>query len=371
MSRLFAPGLLAATLGLALLLQGCERPPIQTVQSGYRGTAMAQIINPRTAQQVAALQVAPPDTPMLPDEGPRAREVFQNVQVLGDLSAADLTRHMTAIASWIAPVEGCVYCHDLTNLAADTKYTKVVARRMLQMTRGLNTAWKQHTGQTGVTCFTCHRGQAVPAYTWSQPKPPKAGSMLGNDAGQNIAAPSVGLTSLPYDSFSAYLSDNKKSSNIRLFGPTALLAPGGEKWGTMRAEQTYGLMMHMSAALGVNCTFCHNTANFASWADAPPQRVNAWYGIRMAGDMNANFVTPLKPLLPASRLGPMGDVPKVYCATCHQGVNKPLGGLQMAKNYPGLLWTAVPAAAASAPMAAVPVPAEAARPVAAVVTQNK
>jgi photosynthetic reaction center cytochrome c subunit len=41
----------------------------------------------------------------------------------------------------------------------------------------------------------------------------------------------------------------------------------------------------------------------------------------------------------------------VACATCHQGVNKPLYGAPMAKNWPGLqaLSTAAPAAAASAP----------------------
>jgi photosynthetic reaction center cytochrome c subunit len=123
---------------------------------------------------------------------------------------------------------------------------------------------------------------------------------------------------------------------MRVYGPTALLAKGGEKWGTMKAEHTYSLMMAMSSSLGVNCTFCHATSNFAQWDGAPPQRVNAWHGIRMVGDINANYLTPLTKSFPANRLGPMGDVAKVYCATCHQGVNKPLAGAQMAKNYIGL-----------------------------------
>jgi hypothetical protein len=41
-------------------------------------------------------------------------------------------------------------------------------------------------------------------------------------------------------------------------------------------------------------------------------------------------------------------VAKVFCATCHQGQNKPLAGLQQAKLYVGLQ-AAAPAAAASAP----------------------
>jgi photosynthetic reaction center cytochrome c subunit len=67
---------------------------------------------------------------------------------------------------------------------------------------------------------------------------------------------------------------------------------------------------------------------------APPQRVNAWHGIRMVGDINANYITPLTSKLPADRLGPMGDAPKAYCATCHQGVNKPLA----ARRWPRTTW---------------------------------
>jgi photosynthetic reaction center cytochrome c subunit len=297
---------------------------------------MVQIINPRTAAEVAAKQVVPRQTRRPTPRAPRPGQIFQNVKVLGDLSVGEFTRHMTAITSWISPVEGCAYCHDLTNLALDTKYTKIVARRMIEMTQTVNVNWKQHTLATGVTCYTCHRGKPVPEYVWFAPEPAKRQLIVGNDAGQNVPAAIVGLTSLPYDAFSAYLSDNKTTAPLRVYGPTALLAKGGEKWGTMKAEHTYSLMMAMSSSLGVNCTFCHATSNFAQWDGAPPQRVNAWHGIRMVGDINANYLTPLTKSFPANRLGPMGDVAKVYCATCHQGVNKPLAGAQMAKNYIGL-----------------------------------
>jgi photosynthetic reaction center cytochrome c subunit len=45
---------------------------------------------------------------------------------------------------------------------------------------------------------------------------------------------------------------------------------------------------------------------------------------------------PLGSVFPANRKGPQGDVLKVNCATCHNGVNKPLGGFSMAKEYPEL-----------------------------------
>ncbi|HVK30911.1 MAG TPA: photosynthetic reaction center cytochrome PufC, partial [Burkholderiaceae bacterium] len=119
---------------------------------------------------------------------------------------------------------------------------------------------------------------------------------------------------------------------------------------TKQAEFTYSLMNHISKSLGVNCTFCHNTQSFQSW-DGPPQRVTAYHGIRMARELNNEYLEPLTANFPANRLGPAGDVAKVNCATCHQGVNKPLGGLAMAKDFPGLLKVATVAPGLPAPTA--------------------
>ena len=67
----------------------------------------------------------------------------------------------------MAPEQGCAYCHTAgEDLSSDALYTKVVARRMLQMTRHINADWKNHVADTGVTCYTCHRGQNVPANIW-------------------------------------------------------------------------------------------------------------------------------------------------------------------------------------------------------------
>jgi photosynthetic reaction center cytochrome c subunit len=329
--------LLGATAALVAvtLLAGCERPPVDTVQRGYRGTGMELVYNPRTELKVAAANQAPPVTEPAGDAGPKARDVYKNVPLLGHLGVAEFTRFMAAMTQWVAPQEGCNYCHDPANMGEDTKYTKVVARRMIQMTQHINVDWKPHVAGTGVTCFTCHRGKAVPLQVWfkAPPQDLKA-NFIGDRVGQNAPMKMVGLSSLTYDPYSLYLLGDQ---TIGIGAATAL--PTGHEASILHTEQTYGLMMHMSDGLGVNCTYCHNTRNFKTWEGSPPQRTTAWHGIRMARDLNKAYLEPLTKTFPANRLGPLGDVAKVNCATCHQGVYKPMYGAQMAKHYPELLET--------------------------------
>lgn len=328
---------LLALIGCAIALHGCgERPPITSVQTGYRGTGMEQIYNPRIIATKADLNRAPEPVAAASPDGPRAKEVFQNVKVLGDLSVGEFTRHMVSITQWVAPKEGCNYCHNPENLADDSKYTKVVARRMIQMTQHVNVDWKKHVGETGVTCYTCHRGNPVPKEVWFAPGANKySGGALGDDAGQNRASQTVGYSSLPYDPFTPYLKQDKP---IRVNGKEALVQTGSaaNRQSSKQAEFTYGLMVHMSQSLGVNCTYCHNTRSFQSWEQTPPQRATAYHGIRLARDLNNAYLEPLTGTFPTNRLGQTGDVAKVNCATCHQGAYKPLYGATMAKDYPEL-----------------------------------
>ncbi|RYF75792.1 MAG: photosynthetic reaction center cytochrome c subunit [Comamonadaceae bacterium] len=328
-----SPGGRLAALGLlALLLAGCERPPIEAVQRGYRGTGMDQVYNPRRLEAQAALNALPADTPPVPAVGPTAGQVFQNVKVLNDLSVGEFSRLMVSITAWVAPEQGCTYCHVGANLASDDIYTKVVARRMLQMTQHINADWKNHVAETGVTCYTCHRGQPVPAQVWtSAPSQTRPQGVAGNKAGQNLPAPSVTLASLPYDPFTPFLLQD---NNIRVVGGEAL--QNGNRVSIKQTEWTYGLMMHMSDSLGVNCTYCHNSRSFADWESSTPQRVTAWYGIRMARDLNRQYIEPLTPVFPPARLGVAGDAQKINCSTCHQGAFKPLYGASMLPNHPEL-----------------------------------
>jgi photosynthetic reaction center cytochrome c subunit len=354
-----------AGIGLAVLaaglLAGCERPPVDSVQHGFRGTGMVQVYNPRTLAEQAPNNVVPPSPPAANAEGPKASQVYQNVKVLGDLSVAQFARHMVSITAWVAPEQGCNYCHNAANFADDSKYTKVVARRMLQMTQHVNQNWKNHVGATGVTCYTCHRGQPVPSQVWFAPlvEREQTKGLIGNDAGQNHPSETVGLASLPFDPFTPYLLNTKGSEPIRVAGTTAL--PTGNRQSTKQTEFTYSLMVHMSQSLGVNCTYCHNSRSFGTWAESPPQRATAYHGIRMARDINTDYIVPLTDQFPANRLGPTGDVAKVNCATCHQGAYKPLYGVSMIKDHPELatisaamsaaMPAAMPASGASSPSA--------------------
>jgi hypothetical protein len=120
---------------------------------------MVQVYNPRTVEANQDIHTAPVTLPQAPGDGPLARAVYKNVQVLGDLSVAQFARHMVSITSWVAPNEGCTYCHNPANFAEDSKYTKVVARRMIQMTQHINADWqptwpKQVSRATAVTAVS-------------------------------------------------------------------------------------------------------------------------------------------------------------------------------------------------------------------------
>ena len=317
-------------------LASCHRT--QTVQRGYRGQASVQLFSEATLTKQDAINKLVKPLRAAKTDGPTAAETYENVHVLGDLSKAQFARLMLSIKSWVAPEQGCNYCHNAPDYASDVKYTKRVAREMLRMTRHINNDWTTHVAATGVTCYTCHRGQPVPAKIWfSAPAKGLSGETVTR-ASQRLPTASSANTTLPIYALDDFLLNDY---NIRVVGPTAL--QGGNRHSILQARDTYSLMMVMAESLGVNCTFCHYTPAFYNWNVSTPQRATAWYGIRMVRDLNNSVMLPLTDSLPHERLGPTGDVPKIYCATCHQGSNKPLYGVPMIKDYPELVGPKIPA----------------------------
>ena len=100
-----AASLLALVIGVLLaipMMLTWERPPMDSAQLGPRGLGMEQITNPRLAEDLKALNTSPaPDDPV-DNDGVLVKDqpdVYQNIQVLGDLDTAQFTRLMNAITN--------------------------------------------------------------------------------------------------------------------------------------------------------------------------------------------------------------------------------------------------------------------------------
>ena len=352
--RIGLPSLaLAATfIGAVLVVLTLDRPPVITVQEGYRGTGQQLNFTPTDVANALGSNVVPPMLPRI-SGGPLAGAVYKNVQVLKYVSTGAFTRLMVSMTNWVAPQQGCNYCHVAGNFASDAKYTKVVARRMLQMTIATNVTYQDHVGPVGVTCYTCHRGNNAPADIWfSGPAPGSSHGIAEVNMGKNLPAPAANFSSLPSDPFTPFLLNN---SGIRVQGNTAL--PTGNNQSIKQTDWTFALMMHYSQALGVSCEFCHNSRAFGDWSQSTPQRVKAFYAEAMLRDLNSNYMVPLTEIFPITLRGPGGDVAKINCATCHQGAYEPLLGAPMATYFPELEGNGTAQAAATGRPAAATVPA--------------
>ncbi len=248
---------MAVVIGVAIIIFTFQRPPIDTVQRGFRGTGMQQNYDPRLLRANFDINQAPAPQPAQEPLGQPSSQAYQNVKVLGDVDAGEFLRLMTAITAWVSPTQGCNYCHNAENYADDSLYTKRVARRMIQMVRHINANWQSHVAGVGVTCYTCHRGQPVPAAIWFNdpgPEQPRGG-FAETGVGKNLPSLAAGYASLPYDPFTPFLEN---ASQIRVQGTTAL--PTGNRQSIKQTDWTYALMIHFSQALGVNCTYCHEFA---------------------------------------------------------------------------------------------------------------
>ncbi len=366
---LYAAALIGATAGTGFaisMVTEMNRPPIVGVQSGFRGTGMQQVYSPAALEALAIQAKVPRSLPPASPAGVKASVAYKNVKVLGDLSVGQFTRLMVSITQWVAPKQGCAYCHNVRNMADDSNYTKIVARRMIQMTQNINGNWQSHVKATGVTCYTCHGGNPVPKYLfYNNPGPEAAGGLAESQTGMGHPSAIAASASLPYDPLTPYLEHDE---TIRVQSTTAL--PVDNMSSIKQTEWTYSLMMMMASSLGVNCTYCHNSRAFSDWSQSSPARVTAWYGIRMVRDLNTNYLDPLNNVFPPYRKGVLGDSPKIYCATCHQGIYKPLYGVSMVSTFPELkgpiktVADTTPAPAVATPPApeATPAPAAPAAP---------
>ena len=91
-----------------------------------------------------------------------------NVKVLTGFTVQEFEQEMQLMTSYLGV--NCGYCHEgRRNFASEAKPQKMTARKMLEMTKGINqqffptfTPGPEDSKLGKVTCFTCHQGNAKP-----------------------------------------------------------------------------------------------------------------------------------------------------------------------------------------------------------------
>ena len=354
-TNIYKPAIIIGVVGGAVFVAAMAVSfgnPLQTEsqQTGPRGTGMSvpEFVSDLTTPDPTIADYYT-EEPYAPEAGePLAKDVYENVQVLGEVTEANFNRLMNAMTLWVAPEEGCAYCHagaEEGNYAGDELYTKVVSRRMIQMTQNINENWDGHVNanaEVGVNCYTCHRGENVPSEIWFRIAPVNEAAS-GWASVQNRATSISQSTSLPSDALEKYLLDYETIAvhdlDSRVEG-----SPADEGFPTWQnAERTFSLMNYFSNSLGANCVFCHNSRAFYDPSQVTPQWGTASLGIAMVQELNNDYLVPLKDTYPANRLGPVhADAPKAACKTCHKGYQKPMQGTNAIADWPELATTGTP-----------------------------
>ncbi len=354
-TNIFGPAILIGVLGgavfAAVLVVTWGQPfATSSLQTGPRGTGMS--VPEFNVARVAAdptLEDYYTEEPYKPEGGEAlARDIYENVQVLGDLTEDNFNRVMNAMTQWVSPEEGCAYCHgdvEIEAYGSDDLYTKVVSRRMIQMTQNINENWDGHVNaeaEVGVNCYTCHRGENVPSDIWFRISP--VNEAAGGWASvQNRATSLSQSTSLPSNAIEVYLNDYEPVNVHSLESREAGVPGDGDYASIQKTEMTYSLMNYFSNSLGVNCVFCHNSRAFYDPEQVTPQWSTALLGRQMVIELNQEYLVPLKDTYPAERLGPIyADAPKAACKTCHKGYQRPLQGMNMTADWPELASTEAP-----------------------------
>lgn len=318
--------------------------PVAGTQLGPPGTSMIQFAPLRNEVSDPA-PLEPPTGGAGDDKAWPVPSSFKNVKVLTNVSGPDFMRLQQAMTRWVSPKQGCAFCHNTDDFSSDEKPTKLAARVMLKMTRHLNASWRKHVSSSGVTCFSCHRGQPVPSDVWfpSQAAPRKPfvdKQEQWNEQGLTVRE------FFPREGWSEYLLLGEPG-----VGQSYTALPTHEAADQRDIKRLYEFMMQMSDGIGVNCGYCHNSRAFFDWSQSTPNRWVGFSGIEMTRDVNRNFLLqvapilsqtrmrpfePRQPILPARDENPLGGAALATCATCHHGQPRPLNGADMVQAHPAL-----------------------------------
>ncbi len=304
--------------------------PTVADQTGFRGTGM-EVIKFEEQLVVSSLATAQTEVstgPITPELGePLAVTLnYPYPEAAANLTVRNFERLNEAIAAWVGP--------EATFGPDRDTYLQAISAKHLEMTRAINEEWDAHVGPTGVNCNTCHRGELVPPAVWFSPVP--LNSWAGPSAMfQNQATRMNYSTALPIDAMQTYLLEEDQLVGVN--GYDARNTTGEPGASIYHTYQTFSLMQHFSNSLGVNCTYCHNTRSIADPGGFTPQWGTAQIGRAMTQDINNTWIVSEPQLQPPERLGPLGDVAKVNCTTCHYGAPVTFNGESAVANWPELV----------------------------------
>lgn len=333
----------AALAGLFVVFVPKWTLPVHGTQLGNSVSSMVQFA-PTSPTEIAINQ-PPPAVPPADNDTRPATSVYKNVTVLTDVDAGQFMRVQHAMTQWVSPGHGCAFCHAGNDYASDAKPAKQVARLMLKMTRHINADWRQHVGKGGVNCYTCHRGQPVPAHVWfPQPAEPIK-AFIDKQENWNESAHTV-RDFFPTDGWDEYLLQDTPA----LAQPYTAL-PSGQASAQIVVKRVYEMMMQMSDGIGVNCGYCHNSRALFDWRQSTPMRWTGYSGLTMTRDLNRNYLLGIgqllpenrsianntrMPVIPAREQNPLVGNGLSNCATCHNGAPKPFDGADMLGGFPAL-----------------------------------
>jgi photosynthetic reaction center cytochrome c subunit len=213
-------------------------------------------------------------------------------------------------------------------------HMQAVTRAMTDMTQAINTKWRSHVGAQGVTCFTCHRNQAIPPETWFPRVPKETPPMVATSENWNETAQTV-RNFFPDNGWALYFLQNEP---IHVQSKTALRI--GTVAPQLVAKRVYEFMMQMSNDIGVNCGYCHNSRAMADWNQSTPNRWTGYTAIQMTRDIDQHFLFNQADLflqtreylkqnslvVPPDRRVSDAAPGLIVCASCHYGHTKPETG---------------------------------------------
>ena len=279
-TNIFGPAILVAALGgaafVAIMLVTWGQPyATESMQTGPRGTAMVvtkfvsdkDVENPSLVTYAETLEAA----------------AASEAEVVDSPVSDELTRAMREWTGIPTLYSG-----------QEDSYQDTVASMMIGMTQALNNEWDGHIGETGVNCYTCHRGEAVPSYVWFQAHP-SVEVMDGWGGVQNRVTALSQSTSLPSDALPKLLVEDNRIT-VHDLEPRVAAEEGDPTW--QDTERTYSLMNYFSNSLNVNCVFCHNSRAFYDPEQVTPQWSTEMLGISMVQELNNDWLVPLEDVYP-------------------------------------------------------------------------